>query len=286
MTENKKYEKGSLGWLREQQKIKAKKDGFDDVDKWLRWKIDPFNILEKKYGNEFADWARKNKDKIRKCVIDAGCKTECEYQNVNAQKIGFKNFSDRNRGYSHEAGKYLPIEFNDDSNANFGIYKGEKIFKRFLEENIFEEVIESGKMTRDGGIDLFCKNPKQEFVNKHSHMRLERDKIYKFQLTMSCVIDGYRWVFHIRCNNIADYFILCGWDDRHNMNPIHIWIIHKDEMVRKGTRLGWYKMEKMYNRESISIVNDTKSSMSYIHFQKYELIDELYMLKELCKDTF
>ena len=30
MVENEKYSKDSLGWLREQ----AKKDGFDDIQKW------------------------------------------------------------------------------------------------------------------------------------------------------------------------------------------------------------------------------------------------------------
>lgn len=34
MTENKKYEKSTLGWLREQ----AKKDGFDNIRKWQNWK--------------------------------------------------------------------------------------------------------------------------------------------------------------------------------------------------------------------------------------------------------
>ena len=31
MTDNKRYEKGTLGWIKKQQKIKAKKDGFDDA---------------------------------------------------------------------------------------------------------------------------------------------------------------------------------------------------------------------------------------------------------------
>jgi len=38
--ENKNYEKGTFGWLRGQQEIQAKKDGFDNVDDWLKWKSD------------------------------------------------------------------------------------------------------------------------------------------------------------------------------------------------------------------------------------------------------
>ncbi len=108
MTENKKYEKGTLGWLREQQKIKAKKDGFDNIDDWLKWKADPFNILEKKYGNEFAFWARKNKGSVPDKWINSGCKTQNEYQHKCAQEAGFKDYAERAREYTYQTGRNLP----------------------------------------------------------------------------------------------------------------------------------------------------------------------------------
>ena len=37
-SETKKYEKGSFGWLKEQQKIKSQKAGFDNIDDWLKHK--------------------------------------------------------------------------------------------------------------------------------------------------------------------------------------------------------------------------------------------------------
>lgn len=40
---NKKHEKGTLGWLRQQ----AKKDGFDDLSKWNKWKTSNRNIRNK-----------------------------------------------------------------------------------------------------------------------------------------------------------------------------------------------------------------------------------------------
>lgn len=46
--ENSNYEKGTLGWIREKQKIKAKKDGFDNVDAWLKWNTD---IIIKRFNN-------------------------------------------------------------------------------------------------------------------------------------------------------------------------------------------------------------------------------------------
>lgn len=48
MTENKKYEKGSLGWLREQ----AKKDGFgDDIKGWQNWKRKKINDKRRRTSN-------------------------------------------------------------------------------------------------------------------------------------------------------------------------------------------------------------------------------------------
>lgn len=41
---SKKYEKGTLGWLREQ----AKKDGFDDLSKWNQWKRGQANVINEK----------------------------------------------------------------------------------------------------------------------------------------------------------------------------------------------------------------------------------------------
>ena len=95
--EKKKYEKGTLGQLRQQQKIKAKRDGFDNIDDWLRWKN---RGIEEKYGNEFKEWSEKNKDKVKSCYIDAGCKTKQEYEDKLAQRLGFKNEAERYREHN------------------------------------------------------------------------------------------------------------------------------------------------------------------------------------------
>lgn len=34
-----------------------------------------------------------------------------------------------------------------------------------------------------------------------------------------------RWNFHIRKNKIADYFLCIAFDNRTNLNPIHLWLI-------------------------------------------------------------
>lgn len=55
MIETKKYEKGTLGWLREQ----AKKDGFDNIKSWQIWKtcrkIKNIEQVEKTFGDKIND---------------------------------------------------------------------------------------------------------------------------------------------------------------------------------------------------------------------------------------
>ena len=33
------------------------------------------------------------------------------------------------------------------------------------------------------------------------------------------------WVFHIGCNYIADYFLCLAFDNREDLNPLHLWLI-------------------------------------------------------------
>lgn len=74
MTENKKYEKGSLGWLREQ----AKKDDFgDDIKGWQNWERKKINDKRRRTSNilkfknmtqnidRVVDILEENKVKIR-----------------------------------------------------------------------------------------------------------------------------------------------------------------------------------------------------------------------------
>jgi len=249
MTDNTKYEKGTLGWLREQQKIKAKKDGFDNVDDWLRWKSDPFNILEKKYGNEFADWARKNKGKVPNKWLNAGCKTEAEYQNKCAQKRGFKDHAESAKEWAHETGRNLPKEFNENCSVYFG---------EFTESLMVQTFEGAAKMPPNNpGFDWTCKRG-DKIDNKGSCLVYLADRW------------AGRWEFYIDYNNIADWFILSAWDNRDSLNPLHVWIFHKNDIIRG----------KIFWRRSALAINNTTKGLR--EFKKWEVTDRLDKLKELC----
>ncbi len=152
MTEGNKYEKGTLGWIREQ----AKKDGFgDNIGGWQNWKNKKkreqgwYKELEGKYGKEFADWAVKNKDHIPIWWINAGCKTQMEYNNKCAQDAGFKDFNERQREWRHETGKSIPYEFNEYCSSHVGVTIGEDVVGKPILDMMFEEVLRRSMVIPD-----------------------------------------------------------------------------------------------------------------------------------------
>jgi|CXWL01.1.fsa_nt_gi hypothetical protein len=230
-----------------------------------------YKKLENKYGKEFADWAKKNNNVERKYLL-AGCKNWKEYKDKNARKLGFKNnaerYRERKREYNWNIGLCGPKEFNEDSPSYFGDI-GERLFKLFLEEIIFRDV----KITdyNDEGVDFICKNARQEFIDKHPQFRLEINKEYSIQLKLRCLADTWMgsigWSFGRLCyNNVPDYFILCGWNYNREEGPLHIWLFHKDEIIRG---------KKFWIRNVLWITNKPRY---LIEFNKYELRDELEKL--------
>lgn len=237
-------------------------------------------------GYKYTCWMQQNGilknptkimcDENKNSYKNAKCKNQKEYRDMRAQKMGYKDDNERKREWSWNKGINLPMEFHDCS-ANFGVFKGEELFKRFLEEVIFEYVKGSGKGSRDGKMDFICKNHRQKFIDKYPHLKLERNKEYKIQLKMRCLKDGYRWEFtHIDFNIIADYFILCAWDIREG-EPVHIWIFNKYDMIKKGYNINSPKIE-FYKRTSFTIANTIDKLKQ---FENYELKEELDVLKNL-----
>ena len=57
------------------------------------------------------------------------------------------------------------------------------------------------------------------------------NKGYKIDVKSSTKIKNKnKWTFKINHNRIADYFICMAFDDRKNLNPLHIWLIPSKEI--------------------------------------------------------
>lgn len=245
--------KVSIGKLLEM----AKQDGFEGPNALTDW-----NKWRRKNGKipSCTKIDRENNERIAK---DAGYANLKEYDKVWLKNLGFDSRSEYQRMYRWDKGINEPSEFNDSCASFFGKHIGENLFGRFLKDNIFEYVkYRSGE--RDGGIDFICKNPRQEFIDKYPHLKLEIGKEYKIQLKMRCLEichNSVRWNFDICFNNV-DYFILVGWDNRDNLKLMHIWMIHKDEIIRN---------RKLWRRDMMCITN-TANCLEM--FDQYEIKDK------------
>lgn len=266
-----------------------------------------YRKLDKLYGKEFADFAIKNENKISKRYLNAGCQNSSEYVNYLSENKGFKNrhdylrhlsenkgfknyteylnhlaidrgFKDRKeyvREYYYNKGEHLPISENDNCPLHQGIYNCQKKVAAPILLIIFEYVEEMSP--NNPGFDFICKNPRKEFVDKYPQFRLERNKEYKIDSKGPKLIsDG--WPFGIKNNNTADYFLLIGFIEYDKgSEPIGIWLIKKDEMIRKGRKgKDGVNKKRFFERETFKMLNN-QEYMS--EFQKYELKDELENLK-------
>lgn len=133
----------------------------------------------------------------------------------------------------------------------------------YIGENYVSKTFEDPIMMPYGnkGFDWICKNGK------------------KIQHEARCLrYDKNQFTYNIHFNNITDYFILSAWDNREDLEPLYIWIYHKNDMIRIGHST---KKDKFWKRNTFTITNEPK----YLsEFEKYEVKDKLEKLKELCKD--
>jgi hypothetical protein len=260
--------KHSIGYFLEL----AKKDGFEGKDafkKWNEWrrqngKMPDYTRIDKEKNEKIAknmgykDLNEYGKESREKYAQDKGYKDFNEYvkenRNVWAQDKGYDNYNDRRNENDWEKGKRLPMSINEDCSLYIGVYIG---------EIRISEIFDNVKIMPPNniGFDWIC------------------GKGYRIQVKTTTLTDG-RWPFCIRYNDRTDYFLLVALDI--NLSPTHLWLIGKEEFVRKGTRRNGYTMEKMYNRDSLNIYDNEKSSLSFKYFSKYEWINKLDMLKEYC----
>lgn len=106
------------------------------------------------------------------------------------------------------------------------------------------------------GFDWICKKG-EKIDHKGSCLRYSEDR-------------PSRWCFDVDHNNIAEYFILSAWDNRDSLTPLHVWIFHKNDMVRG---------RKFYEFIHFCIVNAPEKLKE---LESWEVTNRLDKLKKLC----
>lgn len=203
-------------------------------------------------------------------IKNYGCKNLQDYQDKCAKKLGFKDRKERGKVYRELINhtEYTrewkwnhnvcsPSSENEDCSLNLGFHTAERKIARKYIPIILEE-IEDEMPVNNLGYDIVCKGG------------------IKIDVKARRLIDN-KWEFPIKHNNTADYFLLIGFNDDYNdkLKILHIWLIGKNDKIRKHIAGKHYRMEKFHNRETISIYNDPGSSMYFKYFQKYDQMDKL-----------
>ncbi len=175
-----------------------------------------------------------------------GFKNRVDYENDLDKKKEYKNHSEYTRRNIYAQ---LPMSDNEDCSSYLGIY---------IAENALSEIFDNiEKMPiNNPGFDFIC-NRRFKIQSKSGILLYHNGSEYR--------------VFNIDYNKIADYFILIAFDNRKDLNPIHIWLIRKDDIVR-GRGINQFGSFKITNRVS-----------KLLELKKYEQIDRLEELKEFCK---
>lgn len=222
----------------------------------------------------YNDLAKKNGFKIYEEYLakNRGLNNCKEYRDVLAKEKGFKNYAERQNESNWNKGISSPMSENENCPQYLGIHIAEMKIAKIILSTIFGYVEEM----RYGNpkFDFICTSPKLEFINKNPTFKLIEDKEYKVDIKSSRLNSHSRqsWLFYTNYNNVADYFLLIGFDDEFDdddkLCPMHIWLFKRDEIIRR---------KEFYRRKGFGITNKTYY-LSELNI--YELKDELELLKE------
>ena len=110
-----------------------------------------------------------------------------------------------------------PASENKQCPSFLGVHIAERVLSK-----VFKDV---KKMPPNhAGYDFICNRGKKIDV--------------KSACTRTCDKSNNRWDFGINRNQIADYFLCLAFDNRENLNPLHIWLIpgHIVNHLKSATR--------------------------------------------------
>ena len=151
-------------------------------------------------GTELNDENWNPSQKERHWYICKRCNAErCKHwrkTNIEKAKAGWTRAN-------RKAGK-RPMSENKECAAYLGVYVAERVLS-----HVFKNV--QRMPYGNSGYDFIC------------------GRGYKIDVKSACKrMSRNQWTFHIRCNQIADYFLCLAFDNREDLNPLHIWLIPGD----------------------------------------------------------
>ncbi|MCZ7406362.1 MAG: hypothetical protein O8C67_15735 [Candidatus Methanoperedens sp.] len=120
--------------------------------------------------------------------------------------------SRQNREYRHRTGKFKPYQESKECNLYLGIHIAERVLSKY-----FDDIERMPFHTQ--GYDFIC-NKGYKIDVKSSCLRLTKIKSKTGEIYPS-----RWWSFKLSRNKIADYFLCLAFDNRQDLNPLHLWLI-------------------------------------------------------------
>lgn len=158
--------------------------------------------------NWYPSWKIRNNRVCNKCVLLAKRQWRAEnkeksiaqlnkWRRANPDKTKASSARSRRKQGS------LPYQETPSCTLFLGVHIAERILSR-----IFKDVKQMPMHNR--GYDFVCNKGK------------------KIDVKSSCIAKDGQWVFRIGRNTIADYFLCLAFNNRIDLNPIHLWMIPGD----------------------------------------------------------
>lgn len=200
------------------------------------------HLFMKKTGRKFIEIS----ERLNSWAKNIGYKDYMEYLDIIAIGRGFTCYEEYSKVWTYYPGMIDPMTENRSTKNFIGC------MAELCTSKIFENIQRMHHSNQ--GYDFICDNGKKievkgAILNQHNQLS-----------------------FHIRYNHIADYFVLIGFNDILELNPIHIWIIKSGEVIQ----------ELPINDRHILHIPNTDEYIS--HMRKYELLDKLEKLKISCME--
>ena len=138
---------------------------------------------------------------------------------------------------------------NENCATYLGVEIGERIVGRFVIPILVGNIEK----------EMPYGNPGYDFVT------VDRVRI---DVKAGCLKYNEKLCYTIHYNNIANKFLLIGFDNRTNLNVIHMWLFSSNDNIRRG---------KFWKRDYLTITNKPKL---LVEFENYE-VTSMFNLDEL-----
>lgn len=148
--------------------------------------------------NWYESHARIPNNMCKQCVRDAT--REWQLQNAEKCREHSKKFYYKHGGTSMDSNRKCPMFL--------GVHVAERVLSKVFKK---VEVMPHGHK----GYDFICNKGKK--IDVKSSCTLKRGS-------------GNGWIFNIKHNTTADYFLCIAFDNRDDLNPLRMWLIPGDKL--------------------------------------------------------